>query len=204
MNIWALACIIRAPNSIALDMMEDYEKHCKALLDEEPYAINDAQFEAILSRLEVHPSDRDVFEDYFRLLDKRNRGVSNLRHVLICIAMTTAKDLPSLFLACLKLMDRQHSLMINKADLVVIFKTINDTSYYVGDKYLPVEQVYDLVNSVFTSCGKIDGDLYYPDILDYLCQHPLVQLFVSRPFQGTIASKLLSEEEIEAAARTDK
>lgn len=65
-------------------------------------------------------------------------------------------------------------------------------------------QVYDLANSVFTSCGKIDGDIYYPDIVEYIATHPIVTLFTSRQFQGTIASKLLDEEQIMAASKIDR
>lgn len=60
------------------------------------------------------------------------------------------------------------------------------------------------MNSVYTSCGKIDGDIYYPDILEYMAAHPIVQLFTSRQFQGTVTSKLLSEDEIAVVAKIDR
>lgn len=204
MNIWALGCIIRSPNSIAVEIMEEFEKDNIIMPDEEAFAIDDRHFEEILLRLQVHQSDRDVFEDYFRLQDKQNRGISNLRQVLISVATTTTSSIQSLITTCLKIMDRTNSKMVEKTEFIVICKVINDTCFYVGDKALPVEQVYDLVNSVYTSCGKIDGQIYYPDVIEYVSQHPIVQLFISKQYQGSVASKLLTDEQIDQVAATER
>lgn len=91
MNLWALSCVIRAPNGIAEEIMKEFETLGVVMADEEEYSCHESHFSDILVRLDIHPSDRDVFEDFFRLLDKRNRGVANIRHVLICCATLTTK-----------------------------------------------------------------------------------------------------------------
>lgn len=121
--------------------MREYEKDGITLLDEEAGAVQEQHFADLLLRLEVHASDREVFEDFFRLLDKRNRGITNIQHVLVLCASVTSKTIPDLFQASLKLLDRANSKMILKGDLLIICKLLNEVCFYVGDKALPVEQV---------------------------------------------------------------
>jgi len=45
--------------------------------------------------------------------------------------------------------------------------------------------------------GKIDGAIYYPHYLEFLCTHPIIELFTSAQFQGTIHDKLLDDKALE-------
>lgn len=141
MNVWALSCIIRAPNGIVEEIMKEFEKDSIVLADEEPGSVEEQHFADLLLRLDIHASDREVFEDFFRLQDKRNRSIATIHHILICCATITSKDMLSLFLTCFKLIDRKDSKMICKSDLVVMCKLLNDVCFFVGDKSLQVDQV---------------------------------------------------------------
>jgi hypothetical protein len=74
---------------------------------------------------------------------------------------------------------------------------INQTCQFCGDKTMTSDILHDFVDSVYTSCGKIDGEIYYPDFVEYMTIHPIVELYISPQYQGNAGSKLLTEEEIE-------
>lgn len=197
MNIWALSCIIRASDDVVLQIMQSYEKLEKKRYLRD-YEIEEVAFLTILVEdCQLHPSDKEIFLDLFRLQDKRNKGVANIKEVLVSCAAVTAKDIPSLFSIAFQIFDRTNERFLSKPDLVLIAKVINDTCSYVGDKCLHNDQVHDLINSLYTTAGKIDGDIYYPDYINYIAMHPIIQVLISIQFQGPYLNKLLDDEEID-------
>jgi hypothetical protein len=63
-------------------------------------------------------------------------------------------------------------------------KILNSTCHAFGDRKLQDTQIYDLVDSIYTQIGVIDGDVDYEDFYNLLMQHPLLELFISIQFQG--------------------
>jgi hypothetical protein len=55
----------------------------------------------------------------------------------------------------------------------------------IGDKKLLDSQVGDLVDSIFTLAGKLDGDLSAEETYELLISHPILEMFISMQFQGT-------------------
>ena len=55
----------------------------------------------------------------------------------------------------------------------------------------------DFVDSIYTSAGKINGCIYYPNFIEYISTHPLMEMFLSPQFQGSMREKMFSHEEIE-------
>jgi hypothetical protein len=66
------------------------------------------------------------------------------------------------------------------------------------------KQITDLVDSIYTSAGMIDGDICYLNIIEYITNHPIVELMLSPQFQGPIRSKLYTEEDIENLVNSEK
>ena len=198
MNLWALSSIIRANQYDIEEILSCYEKGPKGAKCED-WEMDKEQFDKLLHDLNFHSSDIEIFEDFFRLLDVRNRDIINFREYVISIAPLTARNIPELFQFCIKVYDRTKRLMICKSDLLLIMKLVNQTCDFVGDKPLPGDAVHDYINSIFTTAGKIDGDIYYPDYMESLSMHPIVELFLSPQFQGNIAAKLQRNEEVEQA-----
>jgi hypothetical protein len=64
-------------------------------------------------------------------------------------------------------------------------KLLNNTCYFFGDKKLIDSQVGDLVDSIFTLAGKLDGSLTPDETFDLLISHPILEMFISMQFQGT-------------------
>jgi hypothetical protein len=78
---------------------------------------------------------------------------------------------------------------ISKPRLVGLFKVMNDSLQYFGDKPLHVSQLETLVDSIYTLNGKIEGDIGRLDAITLMFQHPIVELLLSIQFQGTAILK---------------
>jgi hypothetical protein len=61
---------------------------------------------------------------------------------------------------------------------------MNNTCFFCGDKNLVETQVADLVDSIYTMSGKIDGQIPFDELFSLLISHPLLEMFVSLQFQG--------------------
>ena len=198
LNAWALSAILRFQEedlrSIATGF---YTKGHSSELDN-AHEISEGDLTIKLQdEMGFYPTDVEVLLNFFHLNDNKNRGVVDIRKYLVSLSPISCSSIPCMFLFSLNMMDYKNEQFISKRDLHMIVRLINDSLRFLGDKSLTVHQVDDLVDSVYTAAGKIDGDLFYPDFIEYLSNHPMVQLLTSVQFQGTIQSKLMDEEAIE-------
>ena len=193
MNSWALACIIRADSEHLDELLALYEKLPKnsRLAD---YEIDQSTFLDLLEQLQIHPSDREVFEDFFKILDMRNRRIVNIVELLIALTPLTINSTKKLFERAFWLYDRKQKMMIDKPEILSIMKILNNSFESMGDKPLSTDIMYDLVNSIYTSAGRIDGEIYYPDFIEYMTIHPIIELFISPQYQGTLLMKIQQQE----------
>lgn len=199
MNFWALSAILRANDEDLDQVLVLYEEHMAKEPNPRlaPYEVEQYQFLEYLKQLHIHSSDAEVFEDFFLLLDNRNRRIVNIIELLISLAPLTTRSTQELITRCFVLFDRKRNKMIEKVDVIKIMKLLNSSFDSLGDRALTAEVVYDFVNSVYTSAGKIDGEIYYPDFVEYMTIHPIVELFISPQFQGSLQSKIQQQEEME-------
>lgn len=196
MNIWALGCIIREPADIVDRIYTAYEQ--KYVIDWlEKFEMQLVDLHSVLLDFNVHESDMDIIEDAFRLLDHRSRGIANVRDAMISICPMIASSISHMFSLAFTIIDREKTNMIEKHDLLLIIKLCSDTCANVGDRLLPPEILRDYVDSIYTSAGRIDGIIYYPDYLEALSSHPIVQLYISPQMQGSITSKLMTDVQID-------
>lgn len=71
-----------------------------------------------------------------------------------------------------------------KLEWIILLRLLNDTCNAFGDRKLQDVQIFDLVDSLYTQYGEIDGKIDYEDFYNLLLQHPIMELFVSIQFQG--------------------
>lgn len=156
------------------------------------------EFQRLISYddLEFTESDIDLLVTLYKLVDKRGYSYIDIRHVLICFVVIVASDAVECMDMALQIFDRQNSKLILKEDLFDVLVLLNESCLYFGDKHLPISQINDLIDSVFASAGRIDGEIFYPDYIETIAQHPLVELFLSPQFQGNNRSKILDDEQI--------
>lgn len=143
-------------------------------------------------------SDCDILLNIFHLIDTRGFREIDFRDALISFTVVTTHSVYEGFEIGMRLIEREGNQIIDKRQLIHIFKLMNATFHYFGDKHLQMDQVQDLADSLYTSIGRIDGTIFYPHYIEFLVSHPIVEMFMSMQFQGTMKDKLLSDEEIDA------
>ena len=117
------------------------------------------------------------------------------RQVLVPLAITTCKNsVAECVRLVLSLFDRAETETIEKTQMLKIFNLINEGILYAGDRPLDSAYVVDLVDSVFTSSGKIDGHINYMEYIELICEHPIVIMFLTPQFQGLARDKVFDKE----------
>jgi hypothetical protein len=168
------------------------------------YRIHEDALRAILQELQFHSSDVDLLLNLFRLIDTRGFREIDLRDLLVCFTLLTSRSVDEVVEGACKLTEREGSQIVDKLQLLGIFRLLNDTLSYFGDKPLQTEQLTDLADSVYTSVGQIEGNIFYPHFVEFISTHPIVEMVVSPQFQGGIKDKLLDEEIIEKIIHTQR
>ena len=218
-NVWAVSTIVtaRADNIekfLRAHEMEFRAKHVLAPVVEElddtvdappppeeivvSFIIKEDVFKQMLTDQSFSPSDVDILLNLFRLIDNRGFREIDVRDVFISFSMFAADSILEIFELSMKIIEREGTQIIDKRQLVHIFKLLNATCQYFGDRHLQMDQLQDLADSVYTSIGRIDGTIFYPHFVEYITDHPIIEMFTSIQFQGGIKEKLLTDEQIDA------
>jgi Ca2+-binding EF-hand superfamily protein len=142
-------------------------------------------------------SDIDLMLTLFSLIDKRGYKLLDIRDVFISFLVVVSKSVKECVLSALRMYDRENSTVIEKDTMVHVMSLLNNACTYFGDRGLLQAQVVDLVDSLFTMAGKVDGYISYIDYQDIISQHPIVEMLLSHQYQGPVRDKILDEEKIE-------
>ena len=138
--------------------------------------------------------DVEVLEAFFRLADVRGYDEADLRFVLMPFAMCVCKEsLVECMLTVFSIFDRPVVEAIEKTDFIKIMNQLNEGVLYMGDKHLEARYIVDLTDSLWTSSGKIDGYIAYPEFVELLCQHPIIQMFLTPQYQGLARDKVFDD-----------
>lgn len=162
------------------------------------YIISETSFVSLLESQNFTKSDIDILMNMFHLIDTRGFREIDIRDAFIGFAVLVAKSVHQAFELSMKITEREGTQILDKLQLIHIFKLMNATCHYFGDRSLAMDQVQDLADSVYTSIGRIDGTIFYPHFVEYIVAHPIIEMFVSMQFQGGVKDKLLRDEDIDA------
>lgn len=163
------------------------------------YDINEEGLGALLTAANIHPLDIEIFFHLYHLINKKGAFQTCLIDVLISFTVFTCTSLESCIIFCIEIFDRNRTHFIEKDDLLRVFTMLHEACTYTGDKMIDRFRIRDFIDSIFTSAGKIDGSIYYPNFIDLMSGHPIIEMFLSVQYQGNARSKVLSDEEIENA-----
>jgi hypothetical protein len=72
----------------------------------------------------------------------------------------------------------------SKNECFWFLKLMNSTCFFCGDRNLAETQVGDLVDSIYTMSGRIDGQIPFDELFSLFIGHPLLEMFMSLQFQG--------------------
>lgn len=217
-NVWAVSTIVSATEEdierllkahevafraayVHKEIVEELDDTVDAAPEDEivvSFVIKEEVFKSMLIEYNFTSSDIDLIINLFRMIDNRGFREIDVRDVFISFCVLSATSVHHIFEMSMKIMEREGTRIIEKQQLVHIFKLLNNTCHYFGDRYLQMDQIQDLADSVYTSIGRIDGPIFYPHFIEYIASHPIVEMFTSIQYQGGMKEKLLSDEQIDA------
>jgi hypothetical protein len=109
---------------------------------------------------------------------------------MISFASLKALSLPDALRETFGMFDYEKKELLERSEFVRIFRVLNSQLENFGDKSLQESQLEDLVNSVYTMNGKIDGVICYNDFIVTIAEHPIIQMVLCLQFQGTSREKM--------------
>jgi hypothetical protein len=208
-NVWAVSTTVYAREEELVGILDAFENSFrqqnisnasnneKNISSTINYTISENNFLELLQNQRLHETDIEIMMDLFHLIDTRGFREIDLRDALISFLLVVVRSAHQCLELSLSLWEREGTQIVDKLELVHIFKLLNITTHYFGDRNLSIDQLQDLADSVYTSIGRIDGTIYYPHYVEYISSHPIVEMFMSPQFQGTAKEKLLTDSQIE-------
>lgn len=118
----------------------------------------------------------------------------DIKDLLTLFTVVVAESVEECLRLAILVHDRQSSQVIDKTKLMHIFTLLNESCCYFGDVFLTKTQLLDLADSIYTNAGKIDGEIVYTDFLQFMAEHPIVEMLISIQCQGTVQDKYLDDE----------
>lgn len=161
------------------------------------YNISRETLKELLHRFGVNASDSELLDKMFSLVDTRGFGETDLRDIMLAYCLVVAKESIGQFLTMLfRTFDRSESFAIERREMLRLFTLVNECIFYFGDRPLEPRHVRDLVDSVFTTAGKIDGHVNWTDYIELIDQHPIVEMFFSMQYQGLAREKVFDDSSL--------
>ena len=83
----------------------------------------------------------------------------------MCVAVKSGK-VAHCFDMVFRVYDRASILVMEKPDILKVFNLMNEAIVYLGDRPLDANYITDLVDSLYTSAGKIDGTINWNEYVN--------------------------------------
>jgi Ca2+-binding EF-hand superfamily protein len=131
----------------------------------------------------LQPSDAEILDRVFILLDKDGVDEVEARSVLIALATLVKGTADERLKQIFQLFDVNQTGLINGPDMRDALLTVNDIVSYFGDPVLTRDQVIELVRGVFDTYG-VEGGVPYSECMNDLLQAPLIRTFFNG--EGTV------------------
>ena len=161
----------------------------------ESYNVTSVQLRDLCKECHLVDSDIDIVEAMFRLVDSRGFDEADLRSVVVPLAICTCKgSVMECFALVFSCFDRAKEESMEKTRMLKVFNLMNEGVMYLGDRPLDAAYVMDLVDSVYTTAGKIDGHINYSEYIELIAEHPIVEMFLTPQYQGLARDKVFDEE----------
>lgn len=117
--------------------------------------INFKLLQLILHEKKLFSKDVETLENFFYLLDSKNRNIIPIKSLLISFAPFVCSSLLELVTLAFTLFDyTAKRKFLRKTEIIFIFQLLNDTLFNVGDIPMVDHLLNDFINSVYTSIGK--------------------------------------------------
>lgn len=133
----------------------------------------------------LDPSDAELFDKLFILLDESGENKVDIRDFLVAASLlvnysTSAEKLKFAF----TVFDDGETGSIFALDCRKVLSIINSTASFFGDAVLTAAEIKDLVDAIWLECSIPSAPLTYADHVDFIVNHEISMRFCNG--QGTV------------------
>mmetsp|Transcript_27237 Transcript_27237/g.55751 ORF Transcript_27237/g.55751 Transcript_27237/m.55751 type:complete len:198 (-) Transcript_27237:69-662(-) len=153
----------------------------------DPKFVTRKQFVQAETTITVDDSDREIFDRLFTLFDKTGAGTVLWREFLAGLAPLTKGTTFDRLLLAFELFDTTNTGTLEITDVKMTFRALNQTAAAMGDPLLSLDQMSELVETVFESVGEeyLEGTgpkarLRYANAVGDFVSHPIMESYLSQ------------------------
>jgi len=153
----------------------------------DPKFVTRKQFLAAETAVTVDESDREIFDRLFTLFDKTGAGTVLWREFLAGLAPLTKGTTAERLLLSFELFDTTNAGAMDIVDIKMTFRALNQTAAAMGDPLLSLDQMSELVETVFESVSEdlLDGagptaKLRYAGAISEFVDHPIMESYLAQ------------------------
>jgi hypothetical protein len=153
------------------------------------YPIHPDHMMNICKFIKMEKGDITVLVDIYTTMDHKGTNNASLRDVLCAFMPLCATSVEECVKTCCTIYDVDDTSTVGYGVLLHVFRLIIDGVDFFGDKVVTDHHIKDVVDSIFTMEGKVEGFICYDDYLPFIATHPVVVLLGSVQFQGQMRTK---------------
>lgn len=153
------------------------------------YSISIPDFRSLLRKFNTSKSDEDILINIYYLVDRTGFQDISLLDILGSFSVCVQGSVQERLLLAFRVSDRGKSGLLSKTDMSRLFALLNSAVSFFGDRPLSPAQLVDLVDSIYTAAGLVDGTVSFVDVLENVVGHPIMEMMLSPQFQGQLVAK---------------
>mmetsp|Transcript_30214 Transcript_30214/g.67701 ORF Transcript_30214/g.67701 Transcript_30214/m.67701 type:complete len:197 (+) Transcript_30214:162-752(+) len=145
------------------------------------------QFQQAEVAVTVDDSDKEIFDRLFTLFDKTGAGTVMWREFLCGLAPLTKGSVAERLLLAFELYDTANTGTLDMTEIKMTFRALNQTAAAMGDPLLSLDQMSELVETVFESVGEqlLEGEgaktkLRYAGAISEFVDHPIMESYLAQ------------------------
>ena len=153
----------------------------------DPKFVTRKQFHAAEVAVTIDMSDREIFDRLFTLFDKTGAGTVLWREFLTGLAPITKGTADYRLQLAFELFDKDNIGALEQTDIQMAFRAINQTAAAMGDPVFSLDQLAELVETVFESVDEdlLEGNankarIKYTGAISEFVNHPITESYLSQ------------------------
>lgn len=151
----------------------------------DPKFVTRKQFHQAETAVTIDDSDREIFDRLFTLFDKTGAGTVLWREYLTGLAPLTKGSVAERLQLAFELRDVTNSGMLEITDIKMTFRALNQTAAAMGDPLMSLDQMSELVDTVFESAREEllewtgpNPRLRYLGAISEFVDHPIMESYL--------------------------
>lgn len=148
------------------------------------YLVTRKDLDEALKEINSEESDREIFDRLFTLFDKTGSGKVHYLEYVVGLSVLVNASFSDRVLLSFELRDDKGQGSLSKSEVLSVFRSLSSTASFLGDPTLEVEEMQELVESLFTATldkgGGMDDVFRYGENIDLVTEHPIIDAWLRR------------------------